>query len=321
MTTTSTHSIIHLLNCESEEVIMIIEDVINNISSLKGYSLLEKIDKGYSPDEKYIVTIGQTKYFIRLSDMKYHEKRKIEFSLLRELEKQGVQTHKAIEYKSDANLSVMLLSYIEGTPADEIIKNLSDMEQFTIGLAAGKELRKIHQLQAPHPLNWEAAQRKKFNYYLSEYQKDRFKIPQEQKILDFINHNFHLLKDRPVTLLHDDFHLGHIIIFNRDFNGVIDFNGYDFGDPYHDFYNLSLFSRRLSIPYCIGQINGYFSMSPDDTFWRIYALYAAMNIFSTIVWTKHYDPSSFDDALERIHLIIQDHDDFNSAKPLWYKAL
>ncbi len=46
-----------------------------------------------------------------------------------------------------------------------------------------------------------------------------------------------------------------------------------------------------------------------------------MNIFSTIVWTKQYDPSSFDDALERIHLIIQDHDDFTSAKPLWYKAL
>ena len=56
-----------------------------------------------------------------------------------ELEKQGVQTHKAIEYKNDANLSVMLLSYIEGTPADELIKNLSDMEQFTIDLAAGKE--------------------------------------------------------------------------------------------------------------------------------------------------------------------------------------
>jgi len=58
---------------------------------------------------------------------------------LLELEKQGVQTHKAIEYKNDANLSVMLLSYIEGTPADELIKNLSDMEQFTIDLAAGKE--------------------------------------------------------------------------------------------------------------------------------------------------------------------------------------
>ncbi|WP_223556762.1 hypothetical protein [Lysinibacillus sphaericus] len=74
--------------------------------------------------------------------------------------KTGGTNAKAIEYKNDANLTVMLLSYIEGTPAGEIIKNFSNMEQFTIGLAAGKELRKIHQLQAPHPMNWEAEQRK-----------------------------------------------------------------------------------------------------------------------------------------------------------------
>ncbi|MGA3599440.1 hypothetical protein [Lysinibacillus agricola] len=73
--------------------------------------------------------------------------------------KTGGTNAKAIEYKNDANLSVMLLSYIEGTPADELIKNLSDMEQFTIDLAAGKELRKIHQLQAPHPMKRESSQR------------------------------------------------------------------------------------------------------------------------------------------------------------------
>ncbi|MGE7945797.1 hypothetical protein [Lysinibacillus sp. NPDC093688] len=51
----------------------------------------------------------------------------------------------------ESNLSVMVLSYIEGYPADEFISNLSDVEQFNIGLAAGKELRKIHQLHAHAP--------------------------------------------------------------------------------------------------------------------------------------------------------------------------
>lgn len=76
---------------------------------------------------------------------------------------------------------------------------------------------------------------------------------------------------------------------------------------------------RHSIPFCIGQINGYFTESPDDIFWRIYALYAAMKIISTIVWTKRYDEQSFDDALQRIHLILADHDYFNLDQPLWYK--
>ncbi len=56
-------------------------------------------------------------------------------------------------------------------------------------------------------------------------------------------------------------------------------------------------------------------------FWRLYALYAAMNIFSTIIWTKKYDEQSFDDALERIDFILQDHDYFTFDKPLWYKVV
>ncbi|WP_368042007.1 MULTISPECIES: phosphotransferase [Lysinibacillus] len=73
-----------------------------------------------------------------------------------------------------------------------------------------------------------------------------------------------------------------MICHQNSFNGVIDFNGYDVGDPYHDFYNLALFSRRHSVPYCIGQINGYSTQPPDDEFWRLYALYAAINVISTI---------------------------------------
>lgn len=301
----------------------LIDDVIGSVASLKGYSFVKKIEKGYSPDKKYIVTIGRNKYFLRLSDMKHNKKRKLEFSLLKELEKHDVQTHKAIEYNllSDTNLSVMVLSYIEGKPANEMITDLSDAEQFNVGLVAGKELRKIHQLNAPQDINWEEVQKKKFSYYLSKYKKDSFRVTKEYKILNFIENNLYLLRHRPLTLLHDDFHLGHIIILNNKFNGVIDFNGYDFGDPYHDFYNLSLFSRRLSIPYCIGQIKNYFPNEPDDTFWRLYALYSAMNIFSTIVWTRKYDAQSFDDALERIDFILQDHDYFTFDKPLWYRTV
>ncbi|MGE8034602.1 hypothetical protein [Lysinibacillus sp. NPDC093692] len=86
-------------------------------------------------------------------------------------------------------------------------------------------------------------------------------------------------------------------------------------------YNLSLFSKRHSVLFCIGQINVYFTESPDDTFWRIYANYAAMNIVSMIVWTKKYDEQSFDDALERIHLILANHDYFNLVQPLRYKSI
>ncbi|WP_291758765.1 phosphotransferase family protein [Lysinibacillus sp. UBA5990] len=299
---------------------MVVENTMNRLTSLHGYTAIKKIDKGYSPDIKYVVTVDDTPYFVRLSDLAHHDKRWIEFTLLQNLELQGVQTHKAIEYMvlPDNNLSAMVMSYLIGTPADEIIPQLSDTEQFHLGLAAGKELRKIHQVKAPKTVQWETLQKEKFTNYLQAYQQDSYQIPKEAKLLSFIEEHWPLLRQRPITLLHDDYHLGHIICHQNSFNGIIDFNGYDAGDPYHDFYNLALFSRGHSVPFCVGQINGYFTQPPDDQFWRLYALYAAMNVISTIAWTRQYDSQSFDDALTRIQLILQDHDYFSSVKPLWY---
>ncbi|MCZ3365579.1 MULTISPECIES: aminoglycoside phosphotransferase family protein [Methanobacterium] len=42
-----------------------------------------------------------------------------------------------------------------------------------------------------------------------------------------------LTKERPNIFQHDDFHAGNIIINNnKELTGIIDFNRYDWGDPY-----------------------------------------------------------------------------------------
>ncbi|MCE7792052.1 aminoglycoside phosphotransferase family protein [Salipaludibacillus sp. CUR1] len=40
------------------------------------------------------------------------------------------------------------------------------------------------------------------------------------------------MKQRPNLFQHDDFHLGNIIVNNKKFAGVIDFNRYDWGRSY-----------------------------------------------------------------------------------------
>ncbi len=45
---------------------------------------------------------------------------------------------------------------------------------------------------------------------------------------------------------------------NDDSIGVIDFNRWEVGDPYEEFYKLQSFGTEHSIPYCIGQIDAYF---------------------------------------------------------------
>jgi len=107
-------------------------EMIRQLPSLHGLTELVKINKGYSPDRKYLVTVGEMRYMVRIADLVHHDKRAKEFSLLQDLAKQGVRTHKAVEYTlfQEANVSAMVVSFLEGTPADEVIQELSDAEQF-----------------------------------------------------------------------------------------------------------------------------------------------------------------------------------------------
>lgn len=88
-------------------------DIMNQLPSLHGFTHMTKVNKGYSPDDKYLITVRETRYFVRLSDLVHHEKRQKEFALLQDLAKQGVHTHKAIDYTvlRDTNLSAMVVSF------------------------------------------------------------------------------------------------------------------------------------------------------------------------------------------------------------------
>lgn len=52
---------------------------------------------------------------------------------------------------------------------------------------------------------------------------------------------------------------------DKKYAGVIDFDNYDWGDPYHDFVKVALASKVDSVPFSIGQIDGYFNHEiPED---------------------------------------------------------
>ena len=88
----------------------------------------------------------------------------------------------------------------------------------------------------------------------------------DDKIIKFIEENEIYLKNRPNRFQHDDFHLENIIVRDGKYVGVVDFNGYDWGDPLHDFVKIALFARDISIPYSIGQIEGYFNRKIPEEF-------------------------------------------------------
>lgn len=297
----------------------------DRINCLKNADKIEKIIKGYSPDQKYIVHLTNgKKYLLRTSEEGDSKKKHIEFQTLAIMQQYNVRSSKPIDigFLEDLKICYIILSFIEGEDAETALAHCSRKEQYQIGLEAGEDLYRMHAYVAPTNIeSWYTRAMKKHYKYLEAYNRCSIKIKHDDRIINFIEGNKQYIRNRPNKFQHDDFHVGNVIIENSGYAGIIDFNGFDWGDPIHDFVKLSTFGRKVSIPFSMGQIMGYFHHNRVDHFWNLYAIYAAMNIFSSIVWSINSAPEQLDEMLERLYLVLEDHKYFERVEPAWYESL
>ncbi|MBD7984373.1 phosphotransferase [Sporosarcina sp. Sa2YVA2] len=294
----------------------------NSIPFLYSAIRIEKLDKGYSADEKYIVYFEDRKYLLRLGDINGYERKKNEFHILKKMREYNVQSSDPviIGVLNELNSCYTIYSYIDGVDVKDVLNNLTQIEQYKIGTEAGRQLYNMHLLEASPTLkSWYERAMAKHYRYLEAYKSCGIKIKNDDKVLDFIEKNQHLLQGRPNRFQHDDFHLGNIIVNNKKYAGVIDFNSFDWGDPLHDFVKVALFQRELSVPFSIGQIKGYFDEKVPEDFWMLYSIYTAMVVFSSVVWSQRYAPDQLNEMIDRIHNLLEDHKDFELLKPLWFE--
>ncbi|WEG14451.1 aminoglycoside phosphotransferase family protein [Pullulanibacillus sp. KACC 23026] len=298
-----------------------IEALTNQIPFISNCKKIIQIKKGASSDKKYLINLEDNqKVLLRVFNHEALEAKKAEYSILEKMRDYNVTCSQPISIGKVDNRGYILTTYIEGKDAEDELPLCTEQEQFNIGIEAGQNLRKMHQYTAPsHVTSWYLRKKEKHQKYLDAYLKCEMKIQNDQKIIKFIEENIHLMKQRPNIFQHDDFHVGNIIVNKKKFAGVIDFNRYDWGDPIHEFLKIGIFSRKVSIPFSIGQIQGYYNNTePEEYFWRLYSLYLAMCVFSTVIWTIKTIPDSIDDMLEKVYLFLEDHDNFRELKPKWY---
>lgn len=299
-----------------------IETLSKQIPLISNCKEIIQIEKGFSFDEKFLIHMQDEnkKLLLRLFDLGDLESKKKENSILGIMKDYNVTCSEPISFGVLENRGYMITSYIEGKDAEEEIPKYSYQEQYNIGVEAAIELKKMHQYPAPENLSsWYSRKVKKHKNYMEAYLDCGIKVKNDQKIINFIEENIHLMKNRPNLFQHDDFTLGNIIVNNKKFAGVIDFGRHDWGDPFHEFLKIGIFSREVSIPFSIGQIRGYFNNNdPDEYFWRLYSLYLAMCVFSTVIWTLKAIPDSLNDMLDKVYMFLDDHDYFCKLKPNWY---
>ena len=143
---------------------------------------------------------------------------------------------KPLEFGTSAEGVYSIQTWIDGADAEEILQSFEGDAQYAYGFEAGQILKQIHRIPAPKGIeDWESYFNPKTSYKIKMYEECAIKYENGEAFIDYINAHRHLLKGRPRTYQHGDYHIGNMMIGRNKQLYIIDFNRNDFGDPWEEF--------------------------------------------------------------------------------------
>lgn len=301
----------------------IVEGIVKHHKILKPIDKIHPLYKGQSTDKKYILfRKNQEMFVLRMANIKRFDKLENLYEIIKNFHKNGVNCLNPIilDKTPDHKYCYSIVEYIEGSSAHSVLPDLSKHEQLEIGIAAGEELKKLHNLKYPQKnKDWFDEKYPKFLAQLKKFRDLKLSFYKEKYVFDYINSHLDLMKGRPYRFLHNDYNVKNVIINNKKFNGIIDFDAFRWGDPLHDFYKFPWGSKSCSVPYVKGEIIGYCGGKVPDTFWAMYNLYVMINLYRRLLWAYQKRPSRIQIRLKIIEDIIKEHDLKSNKEPTWFK--
>jgi aminoglycoside phosphotransferase (APT) family kinase protein len=293
----------------------------NDIIHSGNWKIIKEINKGWSNDKKFhIITIENKELLLRISSIAEYDKKIAEFNILKSLEYKGILMSKAIDFGicNNGKSVYSLLTWISGEDAKTRIQICSKEKQYELGITAGIYLKRIHSTEVIKPeIDWFEKFNNKIDNKISSYKSCGIILNGADKIIEYIEANRQLLKNRPQTLQHGDYHIGNMIITVSNDLGIIDFNRYDYGDPWEEF-NRITWSAEASPEFASGYINGYFNNEVPDLFFRLMLLYIASNQIGSISWAKSFGERGIDITIKQTKNIFEWYEGFTTYIPNWY---
>lgn len=292
------------------------------IEGSNRWTKIEKINKGWSKDIKfYIEAEAHQKLLLRLSPIETYAQKKKEYEIVCKYSKLGFEMSKPIRFGiCNQNRNVyMLLTWVEGEDLTLALPRLNEETQYQLGYEAGKILRKIHDIEIPDyemPLETKIPRKKA---QLQSYLESDVRISGDEIALNFIERNINKIWSKRPVYQHGDFHPGNLILTPEGKIGVIDFNRWEIGDPYEEFYKLESFGTEVSIPYCRGEIDAYFKGNIPEDFWDVLAVYVAHSALFSIKWAEKFGTKDIENMIQRCQKAFEHYDNFTRRIPSWYK--
>jgi len=297
----------------------------------------EPVAKGWSEDKKFCVTdMDGTKYLLRISSFSRYEERKSLFTMLERVSALDIPMCKPVEFGICDEGVYSIQNWIEGDDLDAILPLLSETEQYVLGLKSGEIIRKMHTIPAPETQEeWESRFSRKTDMKIKKYHECGLRFDSDEHILAYIEQNRDLLKNRPQCFQHGDYHVGNMMLERgvtprAEALKIIDFDRYDFGDPWEEF-NRIVWSAAASPHFATGQLHGYFNGSPYPSarithrseppleFFKLLAFYIASNTLSSIYWSVPFGPSDLDTMMKQARDVLEWFDNMRNPIPTWYQ--
>ncbi len=278
------------------------------------------IEKGWSGDKKYCAfTADGTKYLLRITPENKSARCADIFRLQQTVAELGVPMCRPIEIGECDEGVYTVQSWIDGKDAEEVIEGLSENEQYNYGLDAGRILKTIHSVPAPTDvLDWEARFNAKIDRKIKMYSECPIKYENGEAFIDYINQNRHLLKNRPQTFQHGDYHIGNMMIEKGKLI-IIDFDRYDFGDPWEEF-NRIVWCAQAAPYFASGMVDGYFDGNVPEEFWKLLALYISSNTLSSVSWAIPFGQDEINTMINQAKDVLFWYDGMKNPIPKWYKS-
>lgn len=279
-----------------------------------------ELNKGFSAAKKYILYSNEdvSKYILKVYDIEKAERRKVEFDVLKQHYNNAVSCQRPIKFgiHAEHQACYMILSYLSGMSGDKAIPGRSVEEQYKLGVSAGKELRKIHFIHPMKPFDWYGKRTEKYQTKMEECKKLGLTFYRQAFIENYIKEHIHLLRHSTVSFQHDDFHPQNMIVSDDGAISIIDFDSYDWGDPFEEFFKLPKYTIYVSPYFAKGQVHGYFNSKISGAFWRKYNLFVALNQHASQLGGIASNNLAY--VQERTRYIMETHDFRHHGAPDWF---
>lgn len=293
----------------------------NAIPNFHQFTKVEKINKGWSGDQKYYAeSCAGEKFLLRISDISEYSKKEAEFSVMQKMAQVGIKMSLPVAFGvCNGGKSVFqLLTWCEGAEAKEVLFGLSEDEQYAYGRKAAEIMKLMETIDAqPASDEWAKCYKDRVDRYISLYRNCGYTFDGDDLIISYLQDNIDCIGKRPTAVMHMDFQTDNMVISPDGELYIIDFQMCGIADTYHVLTGAGV-SAMYSIPFAMGQLEGYFGKAIPEDYWAKYNHYMISEMLYAFTVGVHMEEERedtlhmFDDEVDRIK-----HSD--SYIPEWYR--